>query len=129
MFSKESLLHRLAVELGDDYGKPVTFRPIFREYSVTQQTVPLGVLLHIAAGNADGLPAFSILEGLLTGNINILKLSAAEGGISVRLLLEFIKAEPVLADYIYVFDYSSRDIEHIEKLISAVVCSLVFDFC
>ena len=118
LFGKESLQHRLQVELGDTYGKPVTFHPIFKEFAVTQQTLPLGVLLHIAAGNADGLPAFSILEGLLTGNINILKLPAAEGGITVRLLMEFIKAEPVLAEYIYVFDYSSKDIEHIEKLIS-----------
>ena len=117
LFGKESLLHRLQVELGNAYGKPVTFNPIFKEFSVTQQTLPLGVLLHIAAGNADGLPAFSVLEGLLAGNINILKLPAAEGGISVRLLLEFIKAAPVLADYIYVFDYSSKDVEHIEKLI------------
>jgi len=126
MFSKESLLHRLEVEFGDDYGKPFTFQPIFKEFYVTQQTVPLGVLLHIAAGNADGLPAFSILEGLLTGNINILKLPAAEGGISVRLLMEFIKAEPLLADYIYVFDYSSRDVEHIEKLISVADAVVVW---
>lgn len=119
MFSKESLLHRLRIELGDAFGKPITFNPIHKEFAVTQQVLPLGVLLHIAAGNADGLPAFSVLEGLLTGNINILKLPAAEGGVSVRLLLELIKAEPVLADYIYVFDYSSKDIEHIEKLISS----------
>lgn len=126
MFGKESLLYRLAVELGDAYGKSVTFNPIFKDFSVTQQTLPLGVLLHIAAGNADGLPALSVLEGLLTGNINILKLPAAEGGISVRLLLEFIKAEPLLADYIYVFDYSSKDIEHIEKLISVADAVVVW---
>lgn len=118
LFCKDNLHHRLQVELGEDFNKPVTFQPVFKEYKVTRQTLPLGVLLHIAAGNADGLPAFSVLEGLLTGNINILKLPAAEGGVSVRLLLELIKAEPVLAEYIYVFDYSSKDIEHIEKLIS-----------
>ena len=42
---------------------------------------PLGVLLHIAAGNADGLPAFSVAEGLATGNINILKLPQADNGL------------------------------------------------
>jgi len=118
-FGRESLRHRLSVELGDNFGEPVTFTPLHKEFNVTQQVLPLGVLLHIAAGNADALPAFSVLEGLLTGNINILKLPEAEGGISVRLLLEIIKAEPALAEYIYVFDYSSKDIEHIERLISA----------
>lgn len=119
IFSKESLLLRLRTELGDSFNKAVTFNPMYKEFTVTHKIFPLGVLLHIAAGNADGLPAFSVLEGLLTGNINILKLPAEEGGISIRLLLEVIKAEPKLADYIYVFDYSSKDIEHIDKLIAA----------
>lgn len=110
-FGKESLLRRIEVELGS---------------AAAGQILPLGVLLHIAAGNADGLPAFSVLEGLLAGNINILKLPAAEGGISVRLLQELIKAEPQLAEYIYVFDYSSKDIEHMEKLISAADAVVVW---
>lgn len=125
-FSKESLLNRMRVELGDTFSEFVTFNTIHKDFTVTSQVLPLGALLHIAAGNADGLPAFSVLEGLLTGNINILKLPAAEGGISVRLLLELIKAEPVLAEYIYVFDYSSKDIEHMEKLISAVDAVVVW---
>lgn len=117
MFSRESLTHRLHVEFGVDSNSPLSYVPAHKKFSVTVKTVPLGVLLHIAAGNADALPAFSVLEGLLTGNINILKLPAAEGGISVRLLRELIKIEPQLAEYIYVFDYSSKDIEQIGKLI------------
>jgi hypothetical protein len=126
MFGGESLRHRLKAELGDTFGISVTFNPIHEEFAVTRRILPLGVLLHIAAGNADGLPALSVLEGLLTGNINILKLPAAEGGVSVRLLLELIKAEPALAEYIYVFDYSSKDIGHIEKLISAADAVVVW---
>ncbi|HEX3027571.1 MAG TPA: acyl-CoA reductase [Clostridia bacterium] len=126
MFSEDSLRYRLSVELGEDYSRPNTFTPSFRNYAVKERTFPLGVLLHIAAGNADGLPAFSVLEGLLTGNINILKLPAAEGGISVQILLELIKAEPSLAEYIYVFDYSSKDIVHIKKLISVTDAVVVW---
>ncbi|WMJ77710.1 MULTISPECIES: acyl-CoA reductase [unclassified Sedimentibacter] len=125
-FCKESLLHRMKLELGDTLGSPYSFNPMHKEFTVTRQILPLGVLLHVAAGNADGLPAFSVLEGLLTGNINILKLPAAEGGISAHLLFELIKAEPALADYIYVFDYSSKDIEHIEKLISVADAVVVW---
>lgn len=125
-FSEESLRYRMRAELGDTFSEPVTFNPIYKDFTVTNRILPLGVLLHVAAGNADGLPAFSVLEGLLAGNINILKLPAEEGGISVRLLLELIKAEPVLAEYIYVFDYSSKDIEHMEKLISAADAVVVW---
>lgn len=126
MFSKESLRYRLRTEFGENYSEPVTFTAPYKRFNVTRQILPLGVLLHIAAGNVDGLPAFSVLEGLLTGNINILKLPSAASGISVRLLLELIKAEPVLSEYIYIFDYSSKDIKHIEKLISAADAVVVW---
>ncbi|MEA4889178.1 MAG: acyl-CoA reductase [Clostridiaceae bacterium] len=118
LFSGQSLRERLKTELGEHYGQSIVFTPLRQSYSVTEQIMPLGVLFHIAAGNADGLPAFSVLEGLLTGNINILKLPAAEGGVSVRLLRDLIEIEPDLAEYIYVFNYSSRDIVQLSKLIA-----------
>jgi hypothetical protein len=126
LFSRESLMHRLYIEFGADSNSPRSYVPFHKRGLVTEKIVPLGVLLHIAAGNADGLPAFSVLEGLLTGNINILKLPAAEGGISVRLLRELTQIEPQLADYIYVFDYSSKDIEQIGKLIGAADAVVVW---
>ena len=116
MFNRDSLQARLVAELGPDYGQERKFTPLFGAESVRERLEPLGVLLHIAAGNADGLPAFSVLEGLLTGNINILKLPQVDGDLSVNLLLELIRIEPTLADYIYVFDYSSKDIVSIGKL-------------
>ncbi|HEX3000010.1 MAG TPA: acyl-CoA reductase, partial [Armatimonadota bacterium] len=85
MFCGGALHRRLRAELGEDFGKPHSYTPLFRENTVTEEIRPLGVLLHIAAGNMDGLPAFSVLEGLLAGNVNILKLPAAEGGVSARL--------------------------------------------
>lgn len=126
MFDPVYLRRRLSIELGENFGRPNTFTPLYEERPVTEKVCPLGVLLHIAAGNADGLPAFSVFEGLLTGNINILKLPAAEGGISVKLLLELIDAEPLLAEYIYVFDYSSKDIMHIERLLSSADAVVVW---
>lgn len=125
-FNKESLVYRIKTELDDTLDNPITFNPPHKKSAVVREIMPLGVLLHVAAGNADGLPAFSVLEGLLTGNINILKLPAEEGGISVNLLLELIRAEPFLADYIYVFDYSSKDIEHIKRLISVADAVVVW---
>ncbi|MDR3278356.1 MAG: acyl-CoA reductase [Oscillospiraceae bacterium] len=118
LFCADALRARLRAELGENYGRASEYLPLSGRRRVREQILPLGVLLHIAAGNMDALPVFSVLEGLLTGNVNILKLPAAEGGVSIRLLSELIKIEPSLAEYIYVFDYSSRDIENLEKLIS-----------
>ena len=79
-------------------------------------TRPLGVLLHIAAGNADGLPAFSVAEGLVTGNINILKLPQADNGLSLEIFQALLELEPRLADYIYVFDTPSSDVGAIQRM-------------
>ena len=125
LFSADALTRRLERELGEGWERahsvetPAAQRA--REY-----IRPLGVLLHIAAGNADGLPAFSVLEGLLTGNINILKLPTAEGGLSVRLLRELIQKEPRLAPYIYVFEYSSRDVLQIRQLLKVADAAVVW---
>ncbi len=77
---------------------------------------PLGVLLHIAAGNVDALPAYSVVEGLLAGNINLLKLPTGDSGLSIKLLSELIAIEPCLADYIYVFDVPSTELETMKRL-------------
>lgn len=77
---------------------------------------PLGVLFHISAGNLDVLPAYSVLEGLLAGNINILKLPGAVDDLSVNLLQRMTQFEPALKDYIYVFDFPSTDTLMMQKM-------------
>lgn len=126
MFSGEALRFRMEKELGRGYDQRPQYMPRPGKTDVTERILPLGVLLHIAAGNADGLPAFSVLEGLLTGNINILKLPSEEGGISILLLRELIRIEPRLVEYIYVFDYSSKDIVHMNQLIEVADAVVVW---
>lgn len=106
LFSGEELEYKCRIELGEDY---VNLPPL--KCNITRKIYPLGILFHIAAGNVDGLPAYSVIEGLLTGNINILKLPAGDNGLSIRLLSELIKEEPDLKDYIYVFDVPSTDVK------------------
>lgn len=77
---------------------------------------PLGVLFHIAAGNAEGLPFYSVIEGMLAGNVNILKLPSMDDGLSVMLLSELVKEEPSLAGYVSVFDVPSTNIASLKFL-------------
>ena len=114
MLSRQYLEKRLEIEFGSDGD--YEYSPIDVEFKVKHICKPLGVLLHIVAGNVDALPVFSVIEGLLTGNINILKLPGEDNGLSVSILKRLIEIEPLLADYIYVFDYPSQETESIQKM-------------
>ncbi len=113
--TREALEYKLRVELGTDTAPFVT-RPPEELSPITVRPAPLGVLLHIAAGNVDGLPAYSVVEGLLTGNINILKLPQADNGLSVEILRQLIREEPALTDFIYAFDTPSEDVDALLRM-------------
>lgn len=115
MFKRENLLYKIKFELGkgSDIKKLST---LDKKSPILVKRMPRGVLFHIAAGNVDGLPAYSVIEGLLVGNINILKLPASDHGLTIKLLYELIKIEPILSDYIYVFDTSSNDLASMQAM-------------
>lgn len=110
-FSAEGLRKKVELELGKD---PFSPHEISSHHFAIRR--PLGVLLHIAAGNVDFLPAYSVLEGLLAGNINLLKLPSGDKGLSVKLLQELIQEEPSLSPYIYVFDVPSTEVDTLKEL-------------
>ncbi|MCR3906971.1 MAG: acyl-CoA reductase [Tenericutes bacterium] len=105
MFERDALEKKVKTELGVDYQELGDIEDSKRKI------MPLGILFHIAAGNVDALPAYSVIEGLLAGNINILKLPSGDNGLSIQLLKELIDIEPKLKDFIYVFDVPSTEIE------------------
>lgn len=113
------LEEKMRRELGPDWDKPHSFQPIDRASFVTERAMPIGVLLHIAAGNMEGLPVYTVIEGLLTGNINLLKLPGTDDGLSAELLRMLIEIEPVLSEFIYVFEYASEELHLIRKLVEA----------
>lgn len=116
LFSRESLTYKCSVELGDVPAEGDTVGKSEVGGLCYRKRYPMGILMHIAAGNVDGLPAYSVVEGLLAGNINILKLPAGDSGLSVQLLSELIAEEPSLADYVYVFDVPSTETATLKQL-------------
>ena len=115
----ESLRYKLAVEL-DGLWTGERPRPFGRSV-----VLPLGTLLHIAAGNMEGLPAFSALEGLLTGNVNLLKLPSGDTGLSLALLKLLTDTKPDLAPYLYVFSIPSADRTSLEVLAMLVAFEIL----
>ena len=116
LLSRENLEFKIKTELGEDFRPSYVTDPPLGLSKLRVTAMPLGVILHIAAGNVDGLPAFSLAEGLLTGNINILKLPGADNGLSLQIIGALIDIEPALADFIYVFDTPSTDVQAIKKM-------------
>ena len=114
LFTRESLQRKLRMELGEDPAAEDLPHPGFAP--IRRRRYPLGVLLHIAAGNVDGLPAYNVVEGLLAGNINLLKLPSLDRGDSLLLLHELGKREPRLRDFLYVFDVPSTDLASLSAL-------------
>lgn len=116
MMSRRAIEFRLRQEVGQwEY----TLSPPGGVKGVKVRLCPLGAVFHIAAGNAQGLPFLSVLEGLVTGNVNILKLPRADDGLTVELFRRLIEAEPSIGDYVYIFDTPSADISAMEKMAQA----------
>ena len=106
---------RLYSEFGP--GGPCAVRDIHTEREhVREQWHPLGVLLHVSAGNVDALPVYSVIEGLLTGNINLLKLPAGESGLSEGILEALFALEPSLRSRVHVFDFRAEETQKLKAL-------------
>ena len=92
------------------------FTPLGGQRKVRQERRPLGVLLHIAAGNLQALPAFSVIEGLLAGNINVLKLPGEGDALSLEILRGLSALEPRLSPFIFAFTISSKEEAAMERM-------------
>lgn len=110
LLGRETLAQKLKTELGEDPFVP-------RDHGrTTARLLPLGTLLHIAPGNMPGLPVYSVVEGLLTGNVNLLKLPRSDKGLSLAALSLLCEQEPRLAPYIYAFDLPSTETGDLKRL-------------
>ncbi|KNB50854.1 acyl-CoA reductase [Streptomyces caatingaensis] len=83
--SRDGLERKLAVELGGT--DPESLRRTDFRAPVFESWAPVGLLAHVTAGNDPIVGVFSAVEGLLAGNVNVLKTSGG-GSLFTHLLLE-----------------------------------------
>ena len=117
LLRRETLETKLSAELGPEGFGDRTFS------RTAARLLPLGTLFHIAPGNMPGLPVYTVLEGLLTGNVNLLKLPRSDKGLSLAAFQLLTKQEPQLAPYIYAFELPSKaaDMKALASLADGVV--------
>ncbi|MEU7583486.1 acyl-CoA reductase [Streptomyces sp. NPDC041068] len=90
--ARPALERKLRRELGGTAPDRLT-RPDARE-TVFEAWAPVGLLAHIAPGNAAAVAPLSVVEGLLTGNVNVLKISSSDSPLALHLLAELAAADP-----------------------------------
>lgn len=105
---RDSIEYKVKIELGEYSFEIQKTNPPFKQKGLTIRHMPLGTLLHIAAGNVDGLPAFSVAEGILTGNINILKLPQVDNGLSIKIIMKLIEWGHKLG-FAYISGYEDKN--------------------
>ena len=121
---KEHLFRKLKRELGSYFPFELE-RPDYNE-APFEAWSPLGVQFHVVSGNALQVAVVSMLEGLMAGNINILKNTARNGPFASLFFQRLIELDThhLLQYFIYIFEISSQEQNHIQQFIDLadVIC-------
>lgn len=116
--SLDNLRTKIKRELGDE--NPFELKRIDGRSEAFECWYPLGVIAHVTPNNSAILSVCALIEGLLTRNVNLLKLGRKEGEFAASFfeLLCQNDISQKIASYIYIFQISSKDKTRIEKLLS-----------
>ncbi len=106
---RENLSTKLERELG---AQPRSLRRIDYRQTSFESWHPLGLVVHVTPGNAPMLAFCAVVESLLAGNINWLRPSASDEGLTARLLAALVQCDNSgkLADFIAVLPVSTAQI-------------------
>lgn len=121
-FDPDALQKKIATELN---GIPRVNDPGYHldpNSGTIKQWHPLGVVLHVLAGNVFVGAAGSLVEGLITGNVNIFKMSSAEKLFLPALIQSLIECDDkgFLSRALAVLDFSSSQTEIVKAFKNGV---------
>lgn len=119
LFAEESF-KKIKRELG---GLPFDIKRLSTREPEFEGWMPLGVLGHVTSSNDAMLPFFSSVEGILTGNINLIKTASGAHKVAMAMVEKLCQLDESLCPYFYVFPLSSRDESLLTELFS--LCSAI----
>jgi hypothetical protein len=116
--SRSDLEKKLACELG--LYDPFNFTRQDHRDDNFEKWAPLGFLVHIAPTNAFSAGAWSVLEGLLSGNVNFLKTGGSDEIFAQVFLKHLIDQDPssTLAPRIFACRISSKERHALSTVLS-----------
>jgi phenylacetate-coenzyme A ligase PaaK-like adenylate-forming protein len=94
-------------------------RPEYRS-NIFERWAPLGFLVHVAPTNAFAVGAYSVIEGLLTGNINFLKTGGSDPPFAQLFLKSLIDLDrtATIAPKIFACKISSKNQSMLREILS-----------
>lgn len=115
---RSSLEAKLLRELGT--LDPFTARRFDYHHPHFEAWAPLGLLVHIAPGNAFAVGILSVVEGLLAGNVNVLKLSSQDLEFPLLFLEHLAALDPTrtLRKFIFAVRIASSETKLLTRLLS-----------
>lgn len=106
VLSAEELFKKIKRELG---GLPFEINRLSTREDEFEGWMPVGVLGHVTSSNDAMLPFFSSVEGILTGNINVIKTASGAHKVAMTMIEKLCEIDETLSPYFYVFPLSSKD--------------------
>lgn len=116
--SVDNLRLKLKREFNTEY--PFELKRISLRENNFESWYPRGVLVHIMPSNSPLLSVLGLIEGLLSGNVNVLKLSRKESSFSILFFKALIELDlsNTLIDYIIIGQISSKDKDFLKLFLS-----------
>ena len=115
VLSAEELFKKVKRELG---GLPFEITRLSTREEEFEGWMPVGVLGHVTSSNDAMLPFFSSVEGILTGNINVIKTASGAHKVAMTMIEKLCEMDESLCPYFYVFPLSSKDEDLLKAMFS-----------
>jgi phenylacetate-coenzyme A ligase PaaK-like adenylate-forming protein len=116
--SVENLRLKLKRELGSDF--PFELKRINFKENYFESWFPLGVLVHVTPNNSPLLGVLGVLEGLLAGNVNVLKLARKDSSFAAIFYHELCQMDKsgLFKNYIAIGKVPSAEKQYLRDFLS-----------
>lgn len=115
MLVRDAMQEKLRSELGSDHPGALQRRYPGRQY---EAWAPCGCVVHVAPSNVFTAAAMGLVEGLMAGNVNVVKTSARDGRVAALFAAALAAADATgrLAAYMAVLRLPSSDQEALRRI-------------
>jgi phenylacetate-coenzyme A ligase PaaK-like adenylate-forming protein len=116
--SIDHLRVKLKRELGSEH--PFELKRQNARENYFEAWYPMGVLVHVTPNNSPLLGVLGVLEGLLSGNVNVLKLARKDSAFAAIFYEELCRLDTTntLKDYVFIAKLSSKEKEYLKDVLS-----------
>ncbi len=116
--SVDQLRVKLKRELGSEY--PFELKRQNARENHFEAWYPLGTLVHVTPNNSPLLGVLGVIEGLLSGNVNILKLARRDSSFAGLFYEELCRLDTTqtIKDYVYIAKISSKEKDYLKNVLS-----------